>query len=74
MDPDLQKAIVESLMPLIVGTVVCLFAFRIVGKKPGQDPRWDRWHDDWGRMPRVFGPAILVYGIIMIALRYLKMA
>jgi hypothetical protein len=73
MSGDLGVALVESIFPFAVGTLVTLWAYRIIGKKRGADPKLDQWHEDWGRMVRVLGPAIFIYGVVMAVLKYLNM-
>jgi hypothetical protein len=62
VDPNITGAIVDGAIPLLGGAYCTLLAFRVVGKKPGQDARYDDWHRRWGSKFRVLGPLLAVAG------------
>jgi hypothetical protein len=65
MGPDAVAALVEGCIPFIGGIVATLYGYRILGKTPGQDPRFDGWHAKWGRMLKVLGPLVALFGVLL---------
>jgi hypothetical protein len=57
--------LIEACIPIFIGLVMTLYGFRILGKRPGSDPRWDTWHDRQGKHLRIFGPFVALVGVFM---------
>ncbi len=45
---------------VLIGVYVSLLGHRVIGKKPGVSPEYDKWHKDHGSLLRVLGPVIAV--------------
>jgi hypothetical protein len=65
MDPHTVATLVDSGTPFLGGLLVTLLAYRVVGKPPGQDPRWDAWHAKWGVYWKVLGPLLMGFGVLI---------
>ncbi|HVS34219.1 MAG TPA: hypothetical protein VMS17_01480 [Gemmataceae bacterium] len=65
MPPHFIAALVEGSIPLLCGLYSTLLAYRVFGKKPGQDPRWDKWHQRFGGYMKVLGPLMMAFGVFM---------
>lgn len=59
-------ALVNAAIPFFVGVFVLLVGFRVVGKKPGEDPKFDEWHARSGVFLKVAGPILIVLAIIFL--------
>ena len=59
-------ALVNAAIPFCVGVYCLLFGFRIVGKKPGVDPKFDEWHTRFGIFLKITGPVLIVLAIIFL--------
>jgi hypothetical protein len=71
MHADTTTAIIKCVIPALAGLYLTVLAFRVVGKKPGQDPRWDAWHQQWGRVMKLVGPALFLVGVVQFCLIFL---
>ncbi|HVS39168.1 MAG TPA: hypothetical protein VMS17_26660 [Gemmataceae bacterium] len=65
MPPNYVVALLKGAIPLLCGLYATLQAYRLVGKKPGQDPGWDRWHKRFGALLKVAGPLVMASGVVM---------
>jgi hypothetical protein len=63
MKPIDIAALVEAGIALLSGATATLYGFRILGKKPGVDARWDSWYERLGKHLRFLGPFIILFGI-----------
>ncbi len=57
--------LVISAVPLLGGLYVLLLALRVVGKRPGEDPEFDQWHQARGRTGLFFGPLLIFFGLFL---------
>jgi hypothetical protein len=65
MRPEHIGVLVEGVIPFLGGIYATLLGFRVVGPKPGVNPRTDDWHRRWGRFMRLGGPLIVVFGFFL---------
>jgi len=65
MGPEAVAALVEGCIPFFGGIVGTLYGYRILGKKPGQNPALDAWHAKWGWMLKVLGPLVALFGVYL---------
>jgi hypothetical protein len=72
MRPEAIAALVEGCIPFFGGILGTLYAYRILGKKPGQDPRHDEWHAKWGRLFKVLGPVVALFGVVLAVQGFLR--
>ncbi len=64
MDNDLIRTVlIQAGIPLVAGVFGTLLGYRIVGKPPGIDPRYDAWHKRFGNYLKVVGPLLIVLSI-----------
>jgi hypothetical protein len=56
----------EGTIMFLAGAWTCLLAWRLVGKRPGESRRWDRWHSRFGKLLKVVGPILSVIGMAVL--------
>jgi hypothetical protein len=56
--------LVNGAIPFFFGIYCTLLGRRLIGKKLGEDPRWDEWHNRFGGLMRVVGPTLIVFGLL----------
>jgi hypothetical protein len=61
-------SLVNAAIPFGVGVFCLLVGFRLVGKKPGADPKYDEWHARFGTVFKVAGPVLIVVGVLYLVL------
>jgi hypothetical protein len=49
---------------VLVGVFFSLLGYRVIGPKPGTNPRADNFYRLWGRSLRILGPIMIVGGIL----------
>ena len=64
MPPELFAALANAFIGFLIGTFVTLIGFRIVGKRPGEDIKYDAWHQRWGRSFKVGGLAVIFFSAL----------
>lgn len=62
MNPDFFGELVNGAIPLLGGIYLTLLGFRRTGKPPGVSPSFDEWHRRYGRLLKVIGPALILFG------------
>jgi hypothetical protein len=65
MRPEVVGALVEGAIPFFFGIYATLLAYRIVGKKPGESPRYDEYHAKHVGKLKVLGPLVALFGVFM---------
>lgn len=65
MPPNVIAALIKGFIPFLCGLYGTLLAYRVLGKKPGQDPRWDKWHQRFGGYMKILGPLVMAFGVFM---------
>jgi hypothetical protein len=65
MPPWFLGVFVNGLIPFLGGVYATLLAFRVIGSKPGVNPKSDEWHRRWGRFMRVAGPLLVLFGVFL---------
>ena len=64
MSPQLFGALVDCAIPFFGGFYATLLGYRKVGKRPGEDARYDAWHDRYGRLFRILGPFLVAFAVV----------
>jgi hypothetical protein len=59
-----MAALINAAIPFLVGVYCLLVGFRIVGSKPGVNPKYDEWHARFGVVFKIAGPILMVVGVI----------
>jgi hypothetical protein len=62
MNPDFFGELINGAIPLLGGIYLTLLGFRRTGKQPGVSPSFDEWHRRYGRLLKVIGPALIIFG------------
>lgn len=62
MDPKLFAALVDGGIPFFGGLYITLLGFRVAGRKPGESPKYDDWHERHGGLLQVLGPLLMLFG------------
>jgi hypothetical protein len=63
MRPEALAALVEGAIPVFGGVYAALLGFRVIGKKPGQDARYDERLGKYGGLLKIGGPLLAFYGV-----------
>ncbi len=63
-------ALVEGLIPLFGGLFATLYGWRKLGKHPGADPKFDAWHAQYGKLLKVIGPLVILFGVWQTAVNF----
>jgi hypothetical protein len=53
-----MATIIEAGIGVLIGLYASLLGHRVVGKKPGESPDYDKWHEAWGGTLKALGPVI----------------
>ncbi len=61
-------SLVNAAIPFFVGIFLLLVGFRVIGKKPGEDPKFDEWHARFGVFFKVAGPVLIVLAVFYLVL------
>jgi len=59
---------IDAAIPFLGGVIALLIGFRILGKKPGADPKYDEWHAPFGNVLKVAGVVLIVVAFVYLAL------
>lgn len=59
--------IVDAAIPLVAGIFATMLGARKVGRRPGEDPNSDRWHERWDRSLRILGPLLIAFAVFQLA-------
>jgi hypothetical protein len=65
MPPWFFGVLVNGTIPFLGGVYATLLAFRVVGPRPGVNPKQDEWHRRWGGFMRAGGPMLILFGIFL---------
>jgi hypothetical protein len=60
--------LVNAAIPFCCGIYVLLVGFRVIGKKPGDDEKFDAWHAKFGTLLNVCG--VVLIGLAVVYLNY----
>jgi hypothetical protein len=60
----------DLLIPVGILLVITLQGFRVIGKRPGVDPAYDKRMDKWGPIMRIAG----IIGIVCVVVSRLLLA
>jgi hypothetical protein len=63
MRPEVMAALAEGAIPVFGGVYATLLGFRLVGKKSGQDVRYDERLRKYGGLLKILGPLLASYGV-----------
>jgi hypothetical protein len=63
-----MASLVNAAIPFFVGVYCLLVGFRIVGSKPGANPKYDQWHERFGVFLKIAGPVLMVLAVIYLAI------
>lgn len=68
MSPEMIGALVDGSIPLLGGVYATLLGHRVLGKKEGEDVKYDAWYERYGGLFKWLGPALILFGILQLAL------
>ena len=62
-----MATLINAAIPFFAGVYCLLVGFRVVGKKPGADKKYDEWHARFGNVMKVCGGVLIVlaFGYLM---------
>ena len=61
-----MAALINAAIPFLVGVYCFLVGFRIVGNKPGVNPKFDEWHARFGIFLKLAGPVLMVIAVFLL--------
>ena len=64
-------ALYDGGIPLFGGIYATLLAYGVIGKTPGESPRFDAWRERYGRSLKWLGPALILFGVVQIISAYM---
>jgi hypothetical protein len=59
-------ALVNAAIPFLVGIYCLLVGFRIIGSKPGENPKFDAMHARFGTFFKIAGPVLMLIAVILL--------
>lgn len=59
MTPELIGILADKGISIGAAIIALLFGYRKIGKKPGENVEFDRWHEKWGKTLRICGWVML---------------
>lgn len=63
--------LVTDLLLAAFGVWLLLTAYRVVGKPPGADEKYDAWHRQWGGSYKVLGWGwVVLTGLVLVGLLF----
>lgn len=65
MRPEVVGELVNGAIPFFGGIYATLLGFRVLGKSPGADPKYDEWHHRFGGLLKVLGPLLVLFGLFL---------
>ncbi len=74
MNPDFFGELINGAIPLLGGIYLTLLGFRRTGKQPGVSLSFDEWHRRYGRLLKVIGPALVLFGPGLWLMNWARMA
>jgi hypothetical protein len=60
--------LINAAIPFVVGVYCLLVGFRVVGSKPGANPKYDEWHAKFGIFLKVAGPVLMLLGVFYLVI------
>ena len=63
---EIANIIYVGIIPIAAGTLAILLNYRIIGKRPGEDYKWDVWHDSYSKILKWVGPILIALGLVRI--------
>jgi hypothetical protein len=58
--------LVNAVIPFLVGVYCLLVGFRIVGSKPGVNPKFDAWHARFELFLKIAGPVLILLAVFFL--------
>lgn len=72
MEADRMAGVINYLIMAGVGVWTTLKGFRAYGPPPGESPDEDRFHDRYGRSFKIGGPILIVGGLAMALMKWMR--
>ena len=63
-------SLINAAIPFFIGIYCLLVGFRVVGSKPGVNPKYDQMLERFGIFFKIAGPVLMVLGIIYLLMDY----
>jgi len=61
-----NRKLVEGVLVLLLGVYTILIGYRVLGKKPGEEMKYDEWYRRFGKIFKIGGPLIILFQVIRI--------
>jgi hypothetical protein len=60
--------LVNAAIPFLVGVFCLLVGFRVIGSKPGVNPKFDAMHARFGTFFKIAGPVLMIIAIALLVM------
>jgi hypothetical protein len=57
--------LLNGAIPVLGGIYATLVGFRLIGKKPGVNTKYDDWHNRYGLLLKILGPLTVLFGMFL---------
>jgi len=64
---QISAVVIRGVIPVLLGLYISLLAFRVIGRKPGENQKWDEWRRRYGWLLKVCGAAGVLSGLFLMA-------
>jgi hypothetical protein len=61
--------LVDAAIPFFVGIYCLLVGFRLVGSKPGTNPKYDQFHAQYGLVFKLIGVGLILLSVFYLTIR-----
>jgi hypothetical protein len=65
MRAEMVGELVNGAIPFFGGIFATLLGFRVLGRKPGANLKYDEWHNRFGTLLKVLGPLLVLFGVFL---------
>ena len=72
MSAGMIAGLVDAALLLAGGLVATLCGFRVLGRKPGEDEKFDAWYSKWGKHLKWLGPLVIAFGIVRLIMAFFE--
>jgi len=66
MTAQFIATIIDHSISVLGGIGGALIGFRVIGPKPGTNPKFDEFHKKWGKHLKWLGPLVIVFALVQI--------
>jgi hypothetical protein len=68
MTTQLIADIIDHAISIVGGAMALLIGYRLIGPKPGINPKFDAFHGKWGKHLKWLGPVVILFAFLQMGL------